>query len=288
MVISEDEEWIKAALSDDSAVAELLLLLHSSPAAPAPSSLRIDWSVRQRRSPSSKGVHRSPDPSVPEKGSAAKPTRASPTTPLSWSGATSSADGLEESSLPAAKPRSKELANLHVLIEKHRAMNERLKKLKLGFQEQRAINARDQCHPSALVPDTENPKNRETVFELPDLNLPLIPKEAFHSLSHKFHGKGPGKRKQEKRMKQYQEELKQMKNVDTPSLSAERMREAQAQKKTPYLALSGHVKHGQNSDPGSAFATVEKDTGSLTPMLGDRKALDFIKKRASLRKVADD
>ncbi|PKI31254.1 hypothetical protein CRG98_048356, partial [Punica granatum] len=107
MVISEDEEWIKAALSDDSAVAELLLLLHSSPAAPAPSSLRIDWSVRQRRSPSSKGVHRSPDPSVPEKGSAAKPTRASPTTPLSWSGATSSADGLEESSLPAAKPRSK-------------------------------------------------------------------------------------------------------------------------------------------------------------------------------------
>ncbi|PKI48461.1 hypothetical protein CRG98_031083 [Punica granatum] len=242
--------------------------------------------------------------------------------------------------------RKKELANLHVLIEKHRAMNERLKKLKLGFQEQRAINARDQCHPSALVPDTENPKNRETVFELPDLNLPnlvsvsedvfededeapvasdnehkdeaggqtevnenrnddrsldedkeeiapdetiheaavgkglsgalkllkergtlretiewgggnmdkkkriggyahmLIPKEAFHSLSHKFHGKGPGKRKQEKRMKQYQEELKQMKNVDTPSLSAERMREAQAQKKTPYLALSGHVKHG--------------------------------------------
>ncbi|KAL3714460.1 hypothetical protein ACJRO7_006387 [Eucalyptus globulus] len=48
----------------------------------------------------------------------------------------------------------------------------------------------------------------------------LTPKEAFQLLSRKFHGKGPGKMKQEKRMKQYQEELKlkQMKNSDTPSL----------------------------------------------------------------------
>ncbi|KAK2632535.1 hypothetical protein EUGRSUZ_L01432, partial [Eucalyptus grandis] len=47
----------------------------------------------------------------------------------------------------------------------------------------------------------------------------LTAKEDFRLLSHKFHGKGPGKRKQEKRIKQYQEELKlkQMKNSDTPS-----------------------------------------------------------------------
>ncbi|KHG25959.1 U4/U6.U5 tri-snRNP-associated 1 [Gossypium arboreum] len=122
----------------------------------------------------------------------------------------------------------------------------------------------------------------------------VTPKEAFRMLSHKFHGKGPGKMKQEKRMKQYQEELKlkQMKNSDTPSLSVERMREAQAQLKTPYLVLSGHVKPGyrdltlckmklglpfyamQTSDPASGFATVEKDfPGGLTPMLGDRKAM---------------
>lgn len=52
--------------------------------------------------------------------------------------------------------------------------------------------------------------------------------------------------KEEKRMKQYQEELKlkQMKNSDTPSLSVARMREAQAQLKTPYLVLSGNVKPG--------------------------------------------
>ncbi|KAL3721125.1 hypothetical protein ACJRO7_005878 [Eucalyptus globulus] len=106
----------------------------------------------------------------------------------------------------------------------------------------------------------------------------LTPKEAFRLLSHKFHGKGPGKMKQEKRMKQYHEELKlkQMKNSDTPSSSAERMREAQAQMKTPYLVLSGHVKPGQNSDPRSGFATIEKDPGSLTPMLGDRKVEHFL------------
>ncbi|KAL9298224.1 hypothetical protein ACSQ67_024120 [Phaseolus vulgaris] len=98
-------------------------------------------------------------------------------------------------------------------------------------------------------------------------------------ISHKFHGKGPGKMKQEKRMKQYQEELKmkQMKSSDTPSLSVERMREAQARLQTPYLVLSGHVKPGQTSDPKSGFATVEKDLpGGLTPMLGDRKVEHFL------------
>ncbi|XP_075080904.1 SART-1 family protein DOT2 [Nicotiana tabacum] len=107
----------------------------------------------------------------------------------------------------------------------------------------------------------------------------LTPKEAFRLLSHKFHGKGPGKMKQEKRMRQYQEELKikQMKNSDTPSLSVERMREAQAQSKTPYLVLSGNVKPGQTSDPRSGFATVEKDLpGGLTPMLGDKKVEHFL------------
>lgn len=74
----------------------------------------------------------------------------------------------------------------------------------------------------------------------------LTPKEAFRMLSHKFHGKGPGKMKQEKRMKKFQEDLKtkQMKASDTPLLAMEKMREAQAKLKTPYLVLSGHVKPG--------------------------------------------
>ncbi|KAG5001008.1 hypothetical protein JHK87_022080 [Glycine soja] len=95
--------------------------------------------------------------------------------------------------------------------------------------------------------EKEAQKTREIRIERTDeFGRILTPKEAFRMISHKFHGKGPGKMKQEKRMKQYYEELKmkQMKSSDTPSLSVERMREAQARLQTPYLVLSGHVKPG--------------------------------------------
>lgn len=39
-----------------------------------------------------------------------------------------------------------------------------------------------------------------------DDGRPLCPKEAFRYLSHKFHGKGPGKNKQEKRIKKQVQE----------------------------------------------------------------------------------
>uniref|UniRef100_A0A1D1XKA5 U4/U6.U5 tri-snRNP-associated protein 1 n=1 Tax=Anthurium amnicola TaxID=1678845 RepID=A0A1D1XKA5_9ARAE len=133
---------------------------------------------------------------------------------------------------------------------------------------------------SKLVGILDNEGSKEIRIERTDeFGRIMTPKEAFRMLSHKFHGKGPGKAKQEKRMKQYEEELKlkQMKASDTPSMSVERMREAQARLKTPYLVLSGHVKPGQTSDPRSGFATVEKDNlGSLTPMLGDRKVEHFL------------
>lgn len=101
----------------------------------------------------------------------------------------------------------------------------------------------------------------------------MTPKEAFRDLSHKFHGKGPGKMKLEKRQKKYHDELKakRMKSSDTPLMSAEKMREAQARGQTPYLVLSGNAKSGPTGD-ASGFATVEKEhPGSLTPMLGDKK-----------------
>ncbi|KAL5977092.1 hypothetical protein ACLOJK_021434 [Asimina triloba] len=132
---------------------------------------------------------------------------------------------------------------------------------------------------SKLVGIYDEDRTKEIRIERTDeFGRIMTPKEAFRMISHKFHGKGPGKMKLEKRQKQFFEELKlkQMKASDTPLLSMERMREAQAQTKSPYLVLSGHVKPGQTSDPRSGFATVEKDhPGSLTPMLGDRKSTVF-------------
>ncbi|KAG5626118.1 hypothetical protein H5410_011336 [Solanum commersonii] len=85
----------------------------------------------------------------------------------------------------------------------------------------------------------------------------LTPKESFRLFSHQFHGKGPGKKKQEKRIRQHQKELK-MKN---PLLSVERMTKSQAQLKTPHLVLSGHIQPG--------LATADKG------MLGDKKVGHF-------------
>ncbi|KAF2592566.1 hypothetical protein F2Q70_00045762 [Brassica cretica] len=79
------ENWTRVAMSDDSLVADALLQLRHSK--PPPSTVKLKWSVRQRRS---------------KKGDQ---PRASPTSPLTWSGGggATTVDGLEESSV-AVKP----------------------------------------------------------------------------------------------------------------------------------------------------------------------------------------
>ena len=67
-------------------------------------------------------------------------------------------------------------------------------------------------------------------------------KEAFRHLSHKFHGKGSGKLKSEKRMKKIEEEsmMKNMSSTDTPLNTLEKLRNRQKQGATPYIILSGN------------------------------------------------
>ncbi|PAN40129.1 hypothetical protein PAHAL_7G293900 [Panicum hallii] len=130
---------------------------------------------------------------------------------------------------------------------------------------------------SKLVGVEDGPKDIR-IERMDEFGRVMTPKEAFRDLSHKFHGKGPGKMKQEKRQKKYQDEMKtkRMKSSDTPLMAAEKMREAQARNQTPYLILSGNAKTSQASD-ASSFATVEKEhPGSLTPMLGDKKVEHFL------------
>lgn len=103
----------------------------------------------------------------------------------------------------------------------------------------------------------------------------LTEKEAFLVFSHKFHGKEPGKKKQENRRKQNEQELKlkkQMGSLYTPLPCVENMWKAQAELKTPYVVISGDVRPGQTSDPRSCFATLEKDLSEdFSPLLGDKK-----------------
>ena len=69
----------------------------------------------------------------------------------------------------------------------------------------------------------------------------LDSKEAFRQLSHKFHGKGSGKMKTEKRMKKMLEQLalKKMDSDDTPLGSAALLREKQKEANASYIVLSG-------------------------------------------------
>ncbi|KAK4765118.1 hypothetical protein SAY86_026208 [Trapa natans] len=99
------EEWTELAARDDNVVAELLVLIRRG--APAPT-LAIDWTVRQRRSGGVKKEEnkKTRQPQQKKQGVESTLTHASPATPLSWSGATSTSggDGQEESSRPARRP----------------------------------------------------------------------------------------------------------------------------------------------------------------------------------------
>lgn len=62
----------------------------------------------------------------------------------------------------------------------------------------------------------------------------LTQKEAYRALCHGFHGKQPGKRKQEKRKKKQEDKSKQMESSER---AVERMREVHAVLKSPYIVL---------------------------------------------------
>ncbi|TXG69878.1 hypothetical protein EZV62_004813 [Acer yangbiense] len=81
----------------------------------------------------------------------------------------------------------------------------------------------------------------------------ISPKETFRRLSYKFHSKGPGKVKQAKLMKCYQQELKS--NQTAKSDTMERMRKAQARLKTPCLNFTGWVDCKNNE--GQRFLSVK-------------------------------
>ncbi|EYU21698.1 hypothetical protein ABFS82_09G087800 [Erythranthe guttata] len=85
-----DDQWIEAAMNDDAVVAEFLVRLRHAPPPPPPpprpkpaALLPLHWSVRQRRSKSISVNHNAKKLAH----------RGSPTTPLSWSGATSFSGG---------------------------------------------------------------------------------------------------------------------------------------------------------------------------------------------------
>uniref|UniRef100_A0A7S1TAE9 SART-1 family protein n=1 Tax=Compsopogon caeruleus TaxID=31354 RepID=A0A7S1TAE9_9RHOD len=70
----------------------------------------------------------------------------------------------------------------------------------------------------------------------------LTPKEAFRQLCYGFHGKGPSKAKQEKKLRQHLDELRQRtrnSGDDTPLASARALREETKRSRSAFVVVSG-------------------------------------------------
>jgi len=89
--------------------------------------------------------------------------------------------------------------------------------------------------------DKRDPAPKLRLEYLDEYGRKLTPKEAFRQLSHKFHGKKPGKNKQEKRIKHLKEDMKRksMSAIDTPLMTVGAMKSEQERTQQPFILLSG-------------------------------------------------
>ncbi|XP_067010200.2 U4/U6.U5 tri-snRNP-associated protein 1 [Anabrus simplex] len=95
--------------------------------------------------------------------------------------------------------------------------------------------------PTSDFKEKDNYKPNVKLDYIDDDGRVLNAKEAFRYLSHKFHGKGPGKNKVEKRMKKNEQEglMKQMSSTDTPLGTLNLLQQKQKETQSAFVVLSG-------------------------------------------------
>ncbi|XP_033211788.1 U4/U6.U5 tri-snRNP-associated protein 1 [Belonocnema kinseyi] len=95
--------------------------------------------------------------------------------------------------------------------------------------------------PTSEFKEKDNFKPNVKLEYIDDDGHVLKEKEAFRYLSHKFHGKGPGKNKVEKRMQKTVTEglMKTMPSTDTPLGTLNLLQAKQRETQSPYVVLSG-------------------------------------------------
>ncbi|XP_054260871.1 U4/U6.U5 tri-snRNP-associated protein 1 [Macrosteles quadrilineatus] len=98
------------------------------------------------------------------------------------------------------------------------------------------------CGPTSDFKEKDGYKPNVKLDYIDDNGHLLNSKEAFRYLSHKFHGKGPGKNKVEKRMKKGEQEslMKQMSSTDTPLGTLNMLQAKQRETQSAYVVLSGN------------------------------------------------
>lgn len=111
------------------------------------------------------------------------------------------------------------------------------------YSEDDKFGRRDRYHsgPSSDFKEKESFKPNVKLEYIDDSGRVLNAKEAFRYLSHKFHGKGPGKNKIEKRLKKSEQEglMMKMSSTDTPLGTLNMLQAKQKETNSPYIVLSG-------------------------------------------------
>ena len=93
----------------------------------------------------------------------------------------------------------------------------------------------------ANFPEIRGYQPRVNIEYVDDKGRGLSVKEAFRFLSHKFHGRGSGKKKTERRLKKFQNEqfMKRSNSGDTPLNTLTMLQTKQKASQSPYILLSG-------------------------------------------------
>eukprot|EP00088_Acartia_fossae_P000368 TRINITY_DN10150_c0_g1_i1.p1 TRINITY_DN10150_c0_g1~~TRINITY_DN10150_c0_g1_i1.p1 ORF type:complete len:484 (+),score=167.13 TRINITY_DN10150_c0_g1_i1:217-1452(+) len=96
--------------------------------------------------------------------------------------------------------------------------------------------------PTTAFPEKRNYKPEVNLEYVDDSGRAMNKKEAFRYQSHKFHGKGSGKIKTEKRQRKVAEEkvMQRMSSTDTPLATLHKQQEKAKDLATPYLVLTGN------------------------------------------------
>ncbi|KAI9558579.1 hypothetical protein GHT06_015367 [Daphnia sinensis] len=100
--------------------------------------------------------------------------------------------------------------------------------------------------------DKEGYKPMPKLEYMDDNGKPMSTKEAFRHLSHKFHGKGSGKLKSEKRAKKDEDKMlmNRMSSTDTPLNTLKKLQDKQKELQSPYVVLSGKMAPTSIVKPG--------------------------------------
>ncbi|KAL6286031.1 hypothetical protein ACE6H2_010421 [Prunus campanulata] len=201
---TDDDGWVNLAMNDEAAVVDVLLLLrHAEPPRLSKTSRDLPslrWSVRQRRSKNVPRHHHASDLVVVEgkdkKKGESSAARASPTTPLSWSGATSvsggALDGSEESSRP---PKPTDAARSKVAVRSEAAIFKRPRKKKtlaelkeeesFLLKERRNLKNLDLQLPQTMMKATTSVVPGESIsYQLEQVNAVGVPTKIMPTIVH--------------------------------------------------------------------------------------------------------